>query len=106
MLRFIHYIHIRGSLEIFSRHVIKRRSDWPELFGMASQGISPDHPFRGHFVSGNGIGTRLTITISSHLWVIYLTPFVYRDYGNALHNACVVGMVRPVHRGRIANPTA
>ena len=28
-------LHIRGSCVVFSRHVTKQRSDWPELFGMA-----------------------------------------------------------------------
>ena len=45
----------------------KRQSDWPELFGMASQGIGPkipDHFFRVHFVSGSGgMGTRLSCAI-------------------------------------------
>ena len=63
------YVHVRGSRVIFGRHVTKRRSDWPELFGMASQGIGPkipDHLFRGHFVSGSGgMGTRLDIVLQS-----------------------------------------
>ena len=28
-------LHVRGSCVVFSRHVTKQRSDWPELFGMA-----------------------------------------------------------------------
>ena len=50
---------------VFSRHVTKQRSDWPELFGMARTKESaqiPDHLFRGHFVSGSGgLGTRLCL---------------------------------------------
>ena len=45
----------------------KWQSDWPELFGMMSQGISPnipDHLFHGHCVSGNGgLGTRLGVPL-------------------------------------------
>ena len=51
----------------FGRHMTKRQSDWPELFGMASQGVDPkipDHFFRVHFVSGSGgMGTRLSCDI-------------------------------------------
>ena len=49
---------------VFSKHMSKWRSDWLELFGMASQGIGPkipEHPFRIHFVSrSEGMGMRLS----------------------------------------------
>ena len=66
-LEYIRYTHTEHKqCARVSSHVTKRRSDWPELFGMASQGISPkipDHLFHGHFVSGNGgLGTRLRMT--------------------------------------------
>ena len=48
---------------VFGRHVTNQQPNRPELFGMVSQGVGPkipDHPFRGHFVSGSGwMGTRL-----------------------------------------------
>ena len=56
----------------------KRQSNWPELFGMANQGISPKIPddlFCGHFVSGSGLGASsgsydYAIMMTSHCEVL------------------------------------
>ena len=65
-------LHVRGSCVVFSRHVTKQRSDWPELFGMARTKesaqrylvSSPAH-FRSPFCNGpkGGLAHLLDILI-------------------------------------------
>ena len=64
-------LQVRDSCVIFSRHVTKQRSDWPELFGMARTRESAQRyqtTFSAAiFVSGSGgLGTRLGGTAVSH----------------------------------------
>ena len=59
-LRVISYILAYEAHAWFHKNVIKRRSDWPNVFeirrGEPRNGPKdlPDHLFRGHFASGSG----------------------------------------------------
>ena len=69
-------LHVRGSCVVFSRHVTKQRSDWPELFGMARTKESAQ---------------RYQTTFSAAILLAEVVGWE-RDYGDAMFLTTCVGL--------------